>query len=112
MSAPSKTLTVKVHDVDAVHSVHLHAGEPANQSMNERWLMLGTCWHTFTPVRSPLPSAAWSKDEKPSAHIKNRYSYIGSPCLKPLIGIISSVLLTIYFEVIWYCRDTSHDNMN
>lgn len=61
---------MKVHGVDAAHSVHLDAGEPANQSVNERWLMLGACWHTFTPVSSPLASAAWSKDEKPSAILR------------------------------------------
>jgi len=38
------------------------------------------------PCNFPSSSAAFTKAKKPSTHVRNRYWYNGSPCLKPLGG--------------------------
>ena len=54
-------------------------------------MVCGWCSSTNPHTRQLLASAAFRSEEKPLVHIRNRCGDIGSPCLKPYSGLISSV---------------------
>jgi hypothetical protein len=78
----------------------------SESSANKRWLKLGASLHTRTPSRLPSRSALFNNEEKPSAQIRKRYGEIGSPCLKPRCGVITSVHDP--FTLNWYLTDVIH----
>ena len=80
-------------------------------SANKRWEMLGALGQILTPLILPSVSALCNRDEKPSAHNKDKYGDNGSPCLNPLCGrnclpritttICVRALLSIYYLYIF-----------
>ena len=59
-----------------------------------------------TPLSEPANMACWSRDERLSAQNKKRNGEMGSPCLKPLVGVMWPWGLP--FNLIEYVTEITH----
>ena len=53
-----------------------------------RWGILGAPLQTEILLMCPIASSFFNIADKPSAHMRKRYGEIGSPCQRPLDGMI------------------------
>lgn len=56
-------------------------------SANKRWEIHGACLLTLTPRETYKGPIFFSIHESPSAHSRNKYGEIGSPCGMPHVGL-------------------------
>ena len=59
-------------------------------SAKKRWVMLGQFWEIEMPVRRWFLAASWIMAKSPSAQRRKWPGEKGSPCLRPLEGIMFS----------------------